>query len=86
LFSTLDHHGLSVREPWVMVELRAQDQVRVAYFHFGVQKLEYTLPFELAYPTFVRFLKQLWTATMPEAIPEEVRRPLRLLHVPVLTA
>lgn len=46
--------------------------------------MEYTLPFDLAFPTFVRFLNQLRTASMPAAIPEDVRRPLTLLHVPVL--
>ena len=85
VFSTLDHHRLNIMDARVTVEVRAENEVRVSYFQFGIQELEYTLPFELAFPTFVRFLNQLWTATMPEAVPEDVRRPLRVLHVPVLT-
>jgi hypothetical protein len=89
VFSTEAHHGLYPGEPRITVELRSESEVRVAYgipnLHFGPAELEYTLPFEQAFPTFVRFLNQLWTATMPEAIPEDVRRPLALLHVPVLT-
>jgi hypothetical protein len=88
VFSTLDHHGLQ-REPRVIVKLRPENDVHLAYWaarlYFSIPMLEYTLPFDLAFPTFVRFLNQLWTATMPEAVPEDVRRPLTILHVPVLT-
>ena len=72
MFSTVDHHGLQ-REPRVTVVLDPPNDVRVAYgynhLEFNEPTLEYTLPFEQAFPTFRRFLDQLWKETMPEAIP-----------------
>lgn len=88
VFSTLDHHGLR-DEPRVTVVFHPENDVRIAYgtsnLFFNPPTLEYTLPFELAFPTFRRFLNQLWTATMPESIPAEIRSPLAPLHAPILT-
>jgi hypothetical protein len=83
VFSTLDHHGLQW-EPRVMVKFFAEDRIHVKYVHPPARGPEYTLPFDQAFPTFVRFLSQIWSATMPEAVPEEVRAALRMLQVPVL--
>ncbi len=38
----------------------------------GVE-LEYTLPFDLAFPTLRRFLNHLWEETMTETLPDELR-------------
>ena len=75
IFSTLDHHGLR-DEPRVTVEFHPEDEVRVAYgnnnLEFNPPTLEYALPFELAFASFRRLLRQLWKATMSEEIPGEI--------------
>lgn len=88
LFSTLDHHGLR-DEPRVTIELHPPSQVRIAYgttnLWFSTPELEYTLPFDDGFATFRRFLHQLWMATVPEPIPEDIRSPNAPLPAPVLT-
>jgi len=84
IFSTLDHNGLR-GEHRVTIEIRSEGKFRVAYgttnLWFGSPELEYTLQYEDAFPTFRRFLNQLWTETVAEALPDE----LRGFSAPVLT-
>lgn len=88
VFSTLDHHGLRL-EPRVTVEFHPLQELRIAYgtanLGFCTPELEYSLPFDEGFATFRRFLHQLWTATVPEPIPEEIRSPNAPLPAPVLT-
>lgn len=88
VFSTLDHHGLR-DEPHVTIELHPPSELRIAYgttnLWFRTPELEYSLSFDDAFATFRRFLHQLWTATVPEPIPEEIRSPNTPLLAPVLT-
>jgi hypothetical protein len=74
VFSTLDHHGLR-NEPRVTVEFHPTSrELRIAYgcsnLYFSPAELEYTLPFDVGFSTFQRFLKQLWTVTATDALPE----------------
>jgi hypothetical protein len=74
VFSTLDRYGLR-DEPRVTVELHpANHELRVAYgcsnLYFSPAELEYTLPFDVGLATFQRFLKQLWTATSTDTLPQ----------------
>lgn len=88
LFSTLDHHGLR-DEPRVTIEVHPPLELRIAYgdtnLWFRTPEVEYSLPFDDAFATFRRFLHQLWTATVPEPIPEDIRSPNAPLPAPVLT-
>ena len=88
VFSTLDHHGLS-DEPRVTIELHPPSELRVAYgttnLLFRTPELEYSLPFDDGFATFHRFLYQLWSATVPEPIPEDIRRPIASLSAPILS-
>jgi hypothetical protein len=85
VFSTLDHRGLR-GEPRVTVEFHPENEIRVAYgtanLHFSSPEVEYSLPFEPAFATFRRFLNQLWTATMPEPVPDD----LHGFWAPILTS
>lgn len=87
VFSTLDQHGLR-DEPRVTVDLHPETQLRIAFgrgnIHFASPELEYLLPYDTGFPTFRRFMNQLWTATMPEAIPGDLRGPIAPLSVPIL--
>ena len=84
IFSTLDHHGLR-NEPRVTVELHPENELRIAYGTSYLSRfpaeLEYSLPYDDAFPTFRRFLNQLWIETVPEALPDE----LRGFSAPILT-
>lgn len=88
VFSTLDHHGLR-NEPRVTLEFHPPSEIRIAYgttnLWFGTPGIEYSLPFDAAFATVRRFLHQLWTATVPEPIPEDIRSPGAPLPAPVLT-
>lgn len=88
VFSTLDHHRLGINDPRVTVELHPTSELRIAYgktnIWFGSPEIEYLLSFDEGFATFRRFLNQLWTATVPEPIPEELRGPLASLSAPVL--
>jgi hypothetical protein len=88
VFSTLEYHGLR-DEPRVTVAFRPENDIRIAYgtsnLQFSTPMVEYTLPFDLAFPTFRRFLNQLWKATMPEAIPGDICGPQASLSAPILT-
>jgi len=88
LFSTLDRHGLQ-DEPRVTIEFHPPTDLRIAYgttnLSFSKPELEYSLPFDDAFATFRRFLHQLWTATVPEPIPEDIRSPNAPLPAPILT-
>ena len=87
IFSTLDHHGLR-GEPRVTIELHPPSGLRIAYgtsnLEFQRPELEYSLGFEEGSATFRRFLHQLWAATVPEPIPEDIRGPASPLSAPVL--
>ena len=84
LFSTLDRNGLK-REPRVTVEIRGENKLRIAYgatnLFFSSAELEYLLPYELGFPTFRRFLNQLWIETVADPLPDE----LRGFSAPILT-
>jgi hypothetical protein len=73
----------------VTVEFHPPEQLRIAYGNtnlwWHIPELEYSLSLEEGFGTFRRFLHQLWTATVPEPIPEEIRRPSAPLPAPVLT-
>ncbi len=88
VFSTLDHHGLR-DEPRVTSEFHPPSELRIAYgttnLWFRTPELEYSLPFDDAIATLRRFLHQLWTATVPEPIPEDIRSPNAPLSAPILT-
>ncbi len=78
VFSTLERQPHRLGERRVSLEFLSQTKIRICYgmgssHGKGVQELEYTLPSELAFPTFRRFLNQLWTSTMPEPVPSELR-------------
>jgi hypothetical protein len=90
IFSTLDHRGLR-HEPRVTVQIRGDTgSLRVAYSTFTLSislktpEMDYTLPFDEGFATLRRFLNQLWTATVPEPIPENLRSPLSSFSAPVL--
>ena len=90
VFSTLDHHGLHL-EPRVTVELHPESELRVAFGTTNIElhppaELDYLLPFEPGFATFRRFLNHLWTATMDEPIPDDIRSPLAPFSAPVLTS
>ena len=74
VFSTLDRHGLR-NEPRITVVFHpARHELRVAYgcsnLDFSPAELDYTLPFVDGFATFRRFLKQLWTGTASDPLPE----------------
>ncbi|HEY3898040.1 MAG TPA: hypothetical protein VGM54_05465 [Chthoniobacter sp.] len=75
VFSTLDHHGLRL-EPRVTVEFHPPAELRIAYgtgnLSFHTPESEYLLPFDAGFATFHRLLHELWLATVPEPIPEEI--------------
>jgi len=79
VFSTLDRNGLR-DEPRVTIVIRTKSEIQIAYGNsnrlFGSPELEYTLPLEEGFSTFRRFLHQLWTATISDPIPEEMRGPI----------
>jgi hypothetical protein len=83
-FSTLDHRGLG-NEPRVVVEFFPHNEVRIIYHRRAAVELEYTLPLDSGFATFRRFLNQLWTNTMPEGIPADLRGPIAPLVAPILT-
>ena len=89
VFSTLDHHGLR-DEPRVTIEFHPPSELRIAYgttnLWFRTPELEYSLPLNDAFATFRRFLHQLWTATVHEPTPEDIRSPDAPLPAPVLHA
>lgn len=73
LFSTLKHHGIG-DEPCVKVAFLPGEQIRVTFIQSHMPQLvEYVLPFDAGFQTFRRFLNQLWTSTMPEGIPSDLR-------------
>lgn len=89
LFSTIDHHGLR-GEPHVTLFIHSRDDIEVSYGTVhrsvgGSAELSYRLPFEMAFPTFHRFLLQLWTATKSDPIPSAIRGPDAPFDAPVLT-
>jgi len=80
-FSTVPDGRYLPNEPRVIVNFLGEEGVRLVYRARNFSTLEYTLTFDAAFPTFRRFLNQLWTDTMPEPIPEA----LRGFFAPVLT-
>jgi hypothetical protein len=84
IFSTLDHHGLRL-EPRVTVELHPKSKLRIAYgtnnLYLFSPELEYTLEYIPAFVTFRQFLNHLWTETVTDPHPEE----LRGFSAPILT-
>jgi len=85
-----DLHGLRDK-PRVTVALNPafEDCVRIAYgttnLWFRSPEIEYYLPFEPAFQTFRRFLNHLWTETVAEPIPEDLRSPVAPFSAPILT-
>jgi hypothetical protein len=90
IFSTLEHHGLG-DEPRVSVVIRSREEIQISYLTTFVftrcssRDVVYQLPFEDAFATFRRFLLQLWTATVPEPIPDDIRSPDAPFTAPILT-
>lgn len=77
VFSTLDHHGLR-NEPRITVDLTTDFNLRISY---STSDLWFQQPtqFEiveprLAFPVFTRYLQHLWEETLPEPIPEALRK------------
>lgn len=73
------YFDLQPEAPYILVRVnRERDEFHLLYRslrgprHDGVE-LEYTLPFEQAFPTLRRFLNHLWTETMTEGLPAELR-------------
>jgi len=79
LFSTLDHHGL-LDEPRVTVVFHPEDELRIIYsktnLHFHTNELECLLPYAEGFSAFKKNLSQLWTATVSEPLPDELRQLL----------
>ena len=77
ILSTLDHHGLRA-EPRVSINVTQDWALRISYSTWNVEfkepaQFEVALP-SLAFPIFTRYLRRLWEETMPEPIPEILRR------------
>jgi hypothetical protein len=89
LFSTAVTHDLPLDAPKVRVNLHPPDRLTLSY-EPGIPaagadtKLEYTLSFDDAVPTFRRFLNHLWTMTTSEAIPHLIRAPAASFLAPAL--
>ena len=71
IFLTGEYLGLG--EPFVHVKSVSPRAILLRYRATNLDLLEYELPLEQALPTLRRFLAQLWNATMPGALPEELR-------------
>jgi hypothetical protein len=65
-----------------------KSELRIAYgttnLHFRTPELDYSLPYDEGFATFRRFLHQLWSATVPDPIPEDIRSPHTPLPAPIL--
>jgi hypothetical protein len=89
LFSTTSVHGLPPDAPKVRVSLHPPDRLTLAY-EPGIPaagadaRLEYTLSFDDAVPTFRRLLNHLWTMTTSEPIPQQLRAPFASFVAPIL--
>jgi hypothetical protein len=88
IFSTLDHSLRNEplrREPHVTVDLHPESVIRISYattpMGFALPQIAHSLSFDQGFPTFRRFLNQLWIETMTDALPDE----LRGFSAPVLT-
>jgi hypothetical protein len=85
-FSTQPDASYRRNEPKVFVHLRPENELVIGYSTMSPSRqLEYLLPFDQGFPTFRRFLHQLWTNTMPEGIPADLRGPIAPLVAPILT-
>ncbi|RBP47475.1 hypothetical protein DES53_101272 [Roseimicrobium gellanilyticum] len=77
IFSTLDHHGFRGGEPRVTVEFHPPTELRILYGTSlqgdRTRKLKPVLRFEDGVTTLSHYLHQLWTATIPGPVPEEIR-------------
>jgi hypothetical protein len=89
IFSTAAKHGLLPNAAKVRVSLHPPDRLTLAY-EPGIPaagedaRLEYTLSFDEAVPTFRRMLNHLWTMTKSEPIPQQLRAPNASFVAPVL--
>ena len=83
VFSTLDHYGLGW-EPRVIVSAVEDWRIKIRHFnihyydswpHFPAScgQTVTVVPSE-AFPVLTRYLQHLWTETVPEPIPLELRR------------
>lgn len=77
VFSTLDRHGLR-DEPRITVEVTSDWSLRVSYSTWNTwfkqpTQFETVIP-RLAFPVFTRYLQHLWEETIPEPIPEVLRK------------
>jgi hypothetical protein len=89
LFSTALKHGLPLDAPKVRVGLHPPDRLTLAYepgtpAAGADARLEYTLSFDDAVPTFRRLLNHLWMMTTSEPIPQHLRAPFASFVAPVL--
>jgi hypothetical protein len=77
VFSTLDHHRLKL-EPRVTVEVTQESEIKIHYstgnVWFSSPTQSITIPSSEAFPALTRYLQHLWTETVPEPIPEALRR------------
>ena len=77
VFSTLDHHRLKL-EPRVTVEVTQESEIKIHYstgnVWFSSPTQSITIPSSEAFPALTRYLRHLWTETVPEPIPEALRR------------
>jgi hypothetical protein len=80
LFSTRERGSLR-HVPYVTVGVDPEGKLRIAYRGFPSSRPQYTLEYELGFPTLRRFLNQLWIETVTDPLPEE----LRGFSAPILT-
>jgi len=77
LLSTIDHHGLR-EEPRVTLAVADNWKIHIHYstanMYFGSAiQSQLVQPVE-AFPVLTRYLQHLWTETVPEPIPEVLRK------------
>lgn len=77
VFSTLDRHRL-FDEPRVTLTVTEDFRLRIAYsrgnVHFSSPSESIVEDSREAFPSFTRYLCHLWEETMPEPIPEVLRK------------
>ena len=76
IFSTLDHNGLR-GEPHVTVSVTKEWKIKIEYStantHFASPIHSEVAESGSALPTLTKYLQNLWTETVPEPIPEQLR-------------
>jgi len=78
LLSTLDHHGLK-GEPRVTLSVTEDWKIKIEYStastYFNTPIHGEVVKSEAAFQTLTKYLQHLWTETVPEPIPEALRKP-----------